>query len=728
MNPAQLVGNSCWQALQHGGEVTNFANQQFAIWQPSGRGGRLARMINPRTYLATTEKQNVIKELKKRSASHFSDNTRLELRMAVAGLLKYKNTDYQGDLETAPGTPVNKEKLEAFCTPTPSIREDINAIEGYFTKHRLRLELSQQILREDIEMFKQSDEVYSLKIRTSNALSPQIQQALFDYERTIDWEKCLNRLQSKIWAVPRPGEILRRHIDLLMLRIFLYGTGQITVTEAGLAWRDFIAAINSPGMFASRQGAFGQKQYLEESRVDLLNTLLEHCDKLFPKPETTSKKGFIPDTWKESPSLAHHSAEVKPASIRPPESIETYSPAMERSENSPTLRNTGNLCYSNSVIKHYANLIPMDTLKAMQQEPEPEHLLDEKSKMLHELRAQLIELLIHIKYCRAGLCGSGYVNHLNAAFILKLRECSLNGLISPEFATAKQNDAHEFVTEIEKILNSAPFLNTNAYKPEHVFSRANTFECAISDRIKGKKTIIEKDSVLFMPLAPPNALSFDSSFQRFSSKEAINFSWNQTSMSEWGLDEQTVQNHNIQHLDELRQKLQAFQLADSKSSGINASMEVTDEGYFKTVSGSVSLIPPWIKPERQESLRVNPESLKSLIMMPGIFKHNTKGIEKLHGEGMAFFFTCLDGVEIPVSSYDNKELTLKASISGVCCHSGKSERGHYVYIEKNANNTWTLNNDTSITALKDNGEVSNYLLDTKMTPYVYHLKIEPPSS
>ena len=728
MDPTTLVGPQVWQKLEQGEVLTGAANSQFET-QRLGWLRKIAKILNPANWLRSRDKSAcMVYELKRRSVSVVGNENLLSLKMAAAGIVKIKKVGYGGALVTSPKSSVDGRKVKTFCELPDSRRELINTIENPKTRAKLRVSNFESLLTSDRELL-ESYLDKGLPVDSWNsprqsaikkAVGDTIKPALYQLVDEADLPACIERLKNTPVVQGKIKDRFQYQVDLLILRSALAKAGLISADDMKYSWKYFLRQIREPGM----ERVLVAEPFLKGAHNGIeLMKMVRHFNK-----DGLVMKLPNPPEFHQHRSMAKRS----------------YRPELERADRSPGLRNLGNKCYYNSMIKLLANQFSMDDLEAMSANPRPldftENLdlvngdIEEDTiAQRQHLHDGLVALLRSVKLCRAGLVDAEVVNKLNREFVNRLANCRLDPWIANLFKRSTQEDAHEFSQVVSKILNH----NNNPKFSYNYTHRKQAITGGANFSTK-PRAVQERDTLITVPVRKGQPASYETCLGEHLEEERVDYFWDLDATQEIPEFQniEVVLNSNRRNIVQLRSSLEEFKesvrlFTDDKAYiAAVQTMTLNDQGYFERplAGGNKELLPlpPWTTTKLQPVLEVDTDQLETMMVMPKLFTFGPFGARKLGAEGQAFFESAVDGMDIPVVDSAGRSATLVMDIKGVSCHSGGMAGGHYVYLEKaviaeDEPPMWVLNDDNRTTVLGDEVAMKDYLNRNGMTPYVYHL-------
>lgn len=752
MTPQELVGKNTWQALQQGALLSGTTRRGFKTQQVRSRLGRLIQMINPlRLFRPERVSAKAITRLHKRAVSQVSgdkvDNL-VTLKMAAAGMVDIRAVQ-AGKIIARPAALLSLGHIQNFCELSSSPRQLISRIRDSRTRQALQELYSKELLEEHRGI---AEYWIAKDLPPVDHQAPAQSSYLRDVPHSV--QECLYDLVEEhtltdlvYWANSesrRAKEIIRGQVDeqkksledvrfnacmgKLLISAHLAKAGLIPARELEMSYKDFLANLN------------GNQVLSNHIAKDFLHCSDEDAGKELQKLSQTRMRG---DLHAKHPWLVNE----EPLNSELRRLAETnYEPQLEQADRTPGLKNYGNTCYYNSMIKLVANQFSMEDLNEFDRLPREITTSEKKDsqealQQRQELATSLVSLLRSIKLCRAGMAKQEHVDSLNKAFQDKLRASDDDPLIKSMFARASQEDAHEFTQVINKLLNHGrnPDYSFNMRKTRQLHFGGGLYTHVVGTGNETREE--ERDTVLLAVVEKGKSATPEDCLARTLKPEEINYFWEDGDVEEMGLDPVEIRDLHKEHQEEIEEMLELYK-QQVKDEGMSADFAGcvermtfdADTGYFNYtvpdrkedgtpyMKPKTAVIPPWAITVYQDSYEADPKKLDSLMMAPKIFRRERGQVKKLAEEGSAFFEGLKDSVEIPVLNPEtSKSETVTMAVKGMSCHRGDSAgNGHYVYIEK-TDDGWLVNDDKTLLKLDDEQALKDYL-GSQTTPYVYHLE------
>ncbi|WP_062261626.1 hypothetical protein [Endozoicomonas arenosclerae] len=711
MKPDELLGKDTWSALQAGAELSGVSDRQFKT-RKSGWLRWLLRIVSPLSWFGSGAGQkSAVKLIHLRVVKQCKDERLASLKMAAAGMVRIKSVALGGELVTVPSRTLDRKCVTRFLDLKDAPAELIQKIPDLTTRNTLRKLYFPDILASDLEKLSQIKKVASSDPETNirkplkKLLGESLYKALESQAVEPELSQCVARIKSSGPFPINSHQAVQQSLDQLLVRVHLARHGKLSVEE------------------------------LNFSLQHLLTTL-----KRYPSVRSGIASGFLGQTGNGATFLEMVKAfrnpgvQLKPVELPQTERVrqlskDSYRPELEEPEQSPGLQNLGNKCYYNSMIKLLSHQFSMADLEAMDSRPRPLAKEERKDsagllKQRQELYTSLITLLRSIKLCRAGFVTVSEVNEINRQFIQQLGRCREDRLISPLFSGATQEDAHEFTQVVNKILT--PMVNPRlSYSSQ--LRKTLTLDGKHYEGVVGKR----RENVIFAEVQEGGNAHFRECLKL--EPEERSYFWEPGDEKDVGLKAEEILADQKKNARQMSDRLQAFKVEVTRGYDPDFAAEVqnmtfnAETGYFERsqtldADGKPKkvILPPWVKTTFEPVYEASGRYMETVMMMPKIFKHGGQGGRKLAREGKAFFESCLEGVEVPLTTKGRRSHTMNMEVAGISCHQGGWYGGHYVYIEKTPRG-WMLHNDSQVKMIGDNQALKSYL-GNSFTPYVYHLK------
>ena len=711
MKPDELLGKDTWSALQTGAELFGVSDRQFKT-RKSGWLGWLLRIVSPTNWFRSgSGRKNVVKLIHLRVVEQCKDERLASLKMAAAGMVRIKSVALGGELVTTPTRTLDRQCVARFFDLNNTPAELIQKIPDRATRNTLRKLYFPEVLASDMEKLGQitkaesSDPETKIRKPLKKLFGDSLYQALESLTVEPELSQSVGRIRSSGPFPINAHQAVQHSMDQLVIRLHLARHGKVSVEELNFSFQYFLQTLKRyPSVRTGLASEFLRKTDNGTVFLELVKTFRESGLQLKPSelPQTARMRQLSRDSYRSD---------------------------LENPEQSPGLQNLGNKCYYNSMIKLLSHQFSMADLEAMDTRARPvgkEEVKDSASLLnqRQELYTSLITLLRSIKLSRAGFITAREVNEINQLFIEQLGRCRQDRLISPLFLGATQEDAHEFTQVVNKILT--PMLNPRLSYSNQV-RKVLTLGGKRYEGVVGKS----RENVIFAEVQEGGNAHFRECLKL--QPEERSYFWEPGDEKDVGLKAEDILSHQKGNARQMKERLEAFKIEVGRGYDPGFAAEVqsmvfnAETGYFERnqtldEEGKPKkvILPPWVKTTFEPVYEASGRSLETVMMMPKIFKHGERGGRKLVREGKVFFESCLEGLEVPVSTKGRRTNTMSMEVAGISCHQGGWYGGHYVYIEKTPRG-WLLHNDSQVRPIGDDQALKHYL-GNSFTPYVYHLK------